>query len=171
MRKRITSALLTLVLLLSLIPAMGTTVLAADTESHPAAVNGFGNYDYMLGYYTDKFVNRAGSTYREVKQFTLNEISGGTPEAKWRTLTTKYADKGIGWIYYIPETGTLYIKGIIPEISFKAVTVDQDVLKVIVAGNATLEKSFSGMPLDGCRPGLKEMTIDFRNGSTLTLSI
>ena len=39
MRKRITSALLTLVMLLSLIPAMGTTAAAAAV-SHPKAVNG-----------------------------------------------------------------------------------------------------------------------------------
>ena len=166
---RLLCLLLTLVMLLGLFPI--ATVLAAEEESHPTAVNSFGNYDKMLGYYTSTVIEKPNSTSREVKMFAPNEIAGDTPEAKWTTLTTTYTSKNVvGWIYYIPETGTLYIKGTIPTINFKAATADQDVLKVIIAGDAAIERYILGEKLGGQYPGLKKMTIDFRNGSTLTLS-
>ena len=60
MRKRITSLLLTLVMLLSLVPAMGVTALAAD--SYPAANAVFvdGDKNFSSGsYYKNK--DAAGS--------------------------------------------------------------------------------------------------------------
>ena len=141
MRKRILSALLTLVMLLSLVPAMGTTAAAADTETHPELVNSFGNGEYRLSYYINKLDDYGNRKYKLV---STSEFTGKTSDDEiWQAFTTKYAKKGVGWIYYIPETGTLYIKGTISSIAFKY-KADADVLKVIVDGDTTIEGSIYG---------------------------
>ena len=164
---RLLCLLLTLVMLLGLFPI--ATVLAADTETHPEMVNFLNNGEYRLCYYTDKWDDYNSRKYEKV---SISKFTGYTSDDEiWQNFTTTYAKKGVGWIYYIQETGTLYIKGTIPSIAFRSKADAENVLKVIVDGDTTIERAIYGYDGTGGSsvPGLKEMTIDFRNGSTLTL--
>lgn len=172
MKKRITSVLLTLVMLLSLVPTMGTTAFAAETESHPTAVgeltkgkeacyyriypDGTGKTVTWLGY-GQAPSNDATTSWNYFKEQIGENYKGDT---------SKKID---GVAYYDQDSGTLYVKGCFVSTCTKVTpsTPESDVLTVVVDEDTIGD---SGWYIDEAKKCLKELNIEFRNNSTLTFT-
>lgn len=169
MKKRITSVLLTLAMLLSLVPAMGTTAAAAG-ESHPTAVGELtkGKEACYYRIYPD-------GTGKTVTWLGYEQAPSDNVATNWDFFKNKIGkeyDKGRtidGVAYYDQNSGTLYVKGcfvgtctqVTPSTSWG------DVLTVVVDGDTI---GNSGWYIDEARKCLKKLNIEFRNNSTLTFT-
>ena len=172
MRKRITSALLTLVMLLSLIPTMGTTALAADSESHPTAVGELtkGKEACYYHFYPDGTGKTV--TWLGYEQALSNDVA-----TNWNTFKNKIgtyykndtSKKIDGVAYYDQDSGTLYVTGCFVGTCTKVTpsTSWGDVLTVVVDGDTIGD---SGWYIDEAKKCLKELNIQFLNNSTLTFT-
>ena len=171
MRKRILSALLTLVMLLSLVPAMGTTAFAAG-ESHPVKVGRLeAGKEMCVSYrYNDL-------TYSAYFSDEKPDITGSTPDEKWESLKkiNSYLPDGhnerrtvVGWSYYDPDSGRFYHKGDVyakTDFVYQAGTTD-DTLTFIVDSNLS---TANGLYTKSEDTGLKNLNIEFRNGAAWTI--
>ena len=156
MRKRITSLLLTLVMLLSLVPAMGVTALAASgdgSEGNPRVVTTYEDWKAAM--------QQSGETYiklgADIDTSTMNSGFGLGSSEEVRVQTDIHLDLNGHKLTLLKS---------------KLNSGDPSYLILVTQGSLTIESSRSGGEIVGLHQVTKQsmQLIDVREDSTLTLN-